>query len=142
MCGKNRMSKKPASLCNVINYQQIEHVVDIFYEKLINHDELGAFFKHIDDFDHHKKRISDFWWLAMGGKLDSPPKIDMIGKHFPLGIKQHHLETWLIIFSETLAEELSEETAKIWLDKALQIGARIQQIVIDHKPMGLHINDT
>ena len=135
------MSQNSMPLSQIINYQQIEQVVHVFYEKLINHDELGHFFKRIEDFASHKKRISDFWWLTMGGKLDSPPKIDMIGKHFPLGIKQENLETWLVIFGETLGEELDEEAAKIWMDKALQIGARIQQIVIDHQPMGVQIKN-
>ncbi len=133
------MPQNQTPLCEIINYRQVEHVVHAFYEKLINHAELGHFFKQIDDFDKHKKRISDFWWLTMGGKLDSPPRIDMIGKHFPLGIKQENLETWLAIFSETLGEELDEEAAKVWMDKALHIGAHIKQIVIDHKPMGIQI---
>ena len=135
------MSQNSMPLSQIINYQQVEQVVHAFYEKLIHHAELGHFFQRIDDFTSHKKRISDFWWLTMGGKLDSPPKIDMIGKHFPLGIKQENLETWLVIFGETLGEELDEEAAKIWMDKALQIGARIQQIVIDHQPMGVQIKN-
>jgi len=133
------MTEIQSPLCEKISYQQVQRVVHAFYTKLINHHELGHFFKHIDDFDTHEKRISDFWWLTMSGKLNSPPKIDMIGKHFPLGIKQENLETWLAIFAETLGEELDEEVAKLWMDKALQIGARLKQIVIDHKPMGMQI---
>jgi hemoglobin len=133
------MPQNQPPLCEIINYSQVQQVVHAFYNKLIHHDELAHFFKHIDDFDSHEKRVSDFWWLALGGKLDKTPKIDMIGKHFPLGIQQENLETWLAIFSETLGEELNEEAAIIWMDKALQIGARIKQIVIDHKPMGIPI---
>lgn len=135
------MSQNKPLLCEKICYQQVQDVVHTFYQKLINHAELGHFFEHIDDFDHHEKRICDFWWLSMGGKLESPPKINMIAKHMPLGIKQRHLQIWLTIFSETLSQQLDKETAKDWMDKALQIGARIKQIVIDHQAMGVTIKN-
>ncbi len=128
-------------LCEQISYQQVAQVVKAFYKKLLVHEQLGHFFDHIDDFASHEERIVNFWWMSMGGKLDNPPKIDMIGKHFTLGIKAKDLETWLGIFSETLGENLDPEPAKRWMDKALQIAARIKQIVIDHKPMGIQIQE-
>ena len=135
------MSSTEQPLCEQISYQQVAQVVEAFYKKLLVNEQLGHFFDHIDDFSNHEKRIIDFWWMSMGGKLDSPPKIDMIGKHFALGLKAEDLETWLGIFSETLGENLDEEPAKRWMDKAFQIAARIKQIVIDHKPMGIQIQD-
>jgi len=122
-------------------YQEIENVIGAFYEKLMRHPQLGHFFEHIEDFAEHQKRIVDFWWISMGGKLEQSPKIDMIGKHMPLGIKQEDLETWLVLFSETLEQQLTESQAIFWLDKAMVIAARLQQIVIEHQPMGLQIKE-
>jgi len=124
---------------NTPNYEEITQVIQVFYQKIIHHPQLGHFFEHIDDFAEHEKRIADFWWVSMGGKLESPPKIDMIGKHFSLGIQAADLEVWLGLFSETLAETLSDEKAKFWMDKVLTIAARMKQIVIDHQGLGVKI---
>ena len=128
-------------LSQQISYEQVTQVVKAFYKKLMVNQQLGHFFSHINDFSEHEQRIVDFWWMSMGGQLDNPPKIDMIGKHFALGLKAEDLETWLGLLSETLGEELEDEPARRWMDKALQIGARIKQIVIEHKPMGVQIQD-
>ncbi|MCW9013473.1 MAG: group III truncated hemoglobin [Gammaproteobacteria bacterium] len=135
------MTQQTASLAEQIGRDQIRRVINAFYQKLLVHPKLGHFFSSIDDFENHQQRISDFWWMAMGGPLKNrpEPKIDMIGKHFPLGIKQQDLELWLVIFGETLGEQLDEKLAVQWMDKALQIGSRIKQIVIDHQPMGVEI---
>lgn len=122
-------------------YSEIENVIHAFYEKVIGHPQLGHFFKHIDNFAEHEKRIVDFWWISMGGKLEQPPKIDMIGKHFPLGIQQADLEIWLALFSETLEQELDESKAVFWMDKVLIIAARLKQIVIDNQAMGVQITE-
>jgi len=129
------------ALCEAVDYQQVAQVIHAFYQKLIQHPQLGPFFSHIEDFDQHEKRIVDFWWLSMGGTLEQPPKIDMIGKHFPLGIQQQDLEVWLVLFGETLGEHLEEAVAAQWMEKALQIASRIKQIVIDHHPMGVQVQD-
>ena len=135
------MSKQASSLAEQIGQAKMRQVIHAFYSKLTHHPQLGTFFSDIDDFDTHEQRITDFWWLAMGGQLEKPtePKINMIGKHFPLGINQEDLELWLVIFSETLGENLDEQLAAQWMDKALQIGARLKQIVIDHQPPGITI---
>ena len=77
----------------------------------------------------------------MGGKLEQPPKIDMIGKHFALGIKAEDLEGGLALFSETLQENLAENKGKYWMDKVLTIAARLKQIVIDHQGLGIKLNE-
>lgn len=135
------MSSESSPLCESISYEQVERVIHNFYQKLMHHEQLGHFFQNIDNFAEHEKRIVDFWWMSMGGTLEHSPGIDMIGKHFALGIKQEDLETWLVVFGETLGEELDEELARRWMDKALHIAARIKQIVIDHKPMGVQVQD-
>ena len=133
------MNQATPSLAERIGHDRINQVVHAFYQELLTDPRLGPFFETVDDFTTHEQRISDFWWQAMGGELETPtePKINMIGKHFPLGIGQEDLERWLVIFGKILGENLDEELASLWMDKALQIGARLKQIIIDHQPPGI-----
>ena len=126
---------------NLPSRQDIQRVVQRFYAKLMQDSQLAHFFSHIDDFSEHEQRIGDFWYMSMGGRLEQPPKIDMIGKHFPLGIKTEDLQHWLALFSETLGEELPRAQALMWMDKAMTIAARMQQIVIDNQAMGVQIKE-
>lgn len=126
---------------NMPSYGEITDVISDFYEKVMEHPQLSHFFDHIDDFAEHEQRIVDFWWVSMGGKLDTPPKIDMVGKHFSLGIKAEDLEVWLALFSETLQEHLDGPKGKYWMDKALTIAARLKQVVIDHQGLGVQLNE-
>lgn len=120
-------------------YDEVGVVINAFYGKLKNHPQLGHFFEHLGDFAEHEQRIIDFWWVSMGGELEQPPKIDMIGKHFTLGIEASDLEVWLALFSETLEEKLSGDKARYWMDKVLTIAARLKQIVIDHQGLGIQM---
>lgn len=126
---------------NLPTYEEIADVVSSFYQKLMQHPELGHFFTGLDDFAEHEKRIVDFWYMSMGGKLEQPPKIDMIGKHFPLGITEQDLQQWLALFSEVLADRLDDAKARFWMDKVMTIAARLKQIVVDHQAMGVQISD-
>jgi truncated hemoglobin YjbI len=66
-----------------------------FYQRLRLDARLSHFFAHIEDFSAHEARIADFWFTAMGGRLASPPQVDMVGKHFPLGIGDADMDRWL-----------------------------------------------
>jgi hemoglobin len=127
---------------NMPSRDAIQRVVQRFYQKLMQDPQLSPFFSHIEDFSEHEQRISDFWYMSMGGRLEQPPKIDMIGKHFPLGIKTEDLQHWLALFSETLGEELPQQQALMWMDKAMTIAARMQQIVIENQAMGVQIKQS
>jgi len=77
----------------------------------------------------------------MGGKLHTPPSIDMINKHMPLGINTDDLQKWLALFNDTLHQQLSPAVAEEWFTKALQISQRVQAIVIDKKSLGIQIQE-
>jgi len=128
-------------LCQQISFAQVQKVVHSFYERLQADAQLSHFFKHIADFSQHEHRISCFWWMSMGGKLHTPPSIDMINKHMPLGIGSDDLQRWLQLFETTLNEQLPPASAQAWFEKALQISQRVQAIVIDKKNRGLQISE-
>ena len=124
-----------------ISFAQVQQVVHLFYNKLQAHPSLSVFFRHIPDFTEHEYRISCFWWMSMGGRLEQPPRLDMISRHMPLGIRDEDLHTWLALFEQTLNEQLPADIAHQWLEKARKIGGRLKQIVIDKKPAGLQIQE-
>lgn len=126
-------------MSNAITYNEIEKAVHRFYSQLRQHPKLSVFFSQIEDFESHEKRISDFWWISMGGKLGYPLKIDMMAKHLPLGIDADDLETWLSLFSEILHEQLEKDKAEKWMAKVQVIATRLRQVVIEKKTMGLEI---
>lgn len=130
---------KPAlrPLCDKIGRARMERVIHAFYEKLRADPGLAGFFAGIDDFSEHEQRIDDFWWIAMGGRVDAPPQIDMVGKHFPLGITEPALDQWLALFEQTLAEHLDAELAQQWYAMAKGIADRLRDIVVLHIPPGV-----
>ncbi len=128
--------RKLEPLCDKIGRERIERQIHAFYEKLQNDPEMKGFFEHIEDFSAHEKRIADFWWNAMGGRLDEPPQIDMVGKHIPLGIRDVHVDRWLGVFKETLYEVMEPELADQWYLMAEGIATRLRQIVVHHEMPG------
>lgn len=132
---------QPRPLANQLTYPQVQQVIHSFYKKLLTHPRLGPYFSHIEDFSRHEKRISDFWWLAMGGQLPAPPRIDMINKHMQLGINNEALQSWLTALNTTLDEQLNVDQAKQWKLKAQQIAARLKILVIEKQKPGLQISE-
>ena len=133
------MSDLTPPLCQQISYPQVKQVVHDFYQQLVEHPQLGAFFKPVEDFTAHEQRISDFWWIIMGGKPEPRPQIDMIGKHMPLGIEETDLDLWLSIFEQTLNTSLDEVTATEWMNRAEQIAQRLRQMINYGKSLGIQI---
>ena len=136
------MTEQPDSTPSMISYTDVSQVVHLFYAQLLEHPQLSHFFQNIENFSSHEQRISDFWWLVLGGRLDQKPDIDMIGKHMPLGIENKDLEIWLAIFTQTLQQSLTPAAASLWLNKVELIASRLRQIVIQQKPSGIQITET
>lgn len=124
-------------LCEKIGRERIERQIHAFYSKLQADEQLSPFFAHIEDFSSHERRIADFWWQAMGGRLDTPPQIDMVGKHMPLGIGHADIDRWLAYFSQTLDETMEPELAAQWYLMAEGIATRLKQIVVEGEMPGM-----
>ena len=123
-------------LCDRISRERIRVVIHDFYERLRADAQLSHVFAHIEDFSAHEARIADFWFTAMGGRLESPPQVDMVGKHFPLGIRDADMDRWLELFRETAVDHLDLDLAQQWIFMAEGIAGRLRQIVVHHKISG------
>jgi truncated hemoglobin YjbI len=99
-------------------------VVEAFYAKAKTDILIGYHFRIIKDFDQHLPRIATFWEIQLLGKTQrniSEP-FDLIKVHVPLGIKRGELGRWLLLFKNTLEQEVKShpemtEIKNQWLEK-------------------------
>ncbi len=118
-------------LCDRIGRDAVDRVTARFYDRLREDAQLSPFFAHILNFPEHERRIADFWWIAMGGRLADPPTVDMLGLHRPMGMRQADLDRWLELFAETVEDELETDLAEQWKAMAEGIGRRLAQGAIE-----------
>lgn len=132
-------------LIDQLNLNDIFRVVQYFYDKARKDTDIGHFFSAIEDFGQHEKKITAFWWLALGGSIsalpEGAPSFDMISKHIVLDIKEKDLEKWLFLFSQTLDEELESDLANAWRMKLDGIARHLKALAIEGKSGGLQINE-
>ena len=96
-----------------------------FYDKLLTDDSISYLFTDIAriDLDHHLPVLVDFWDSVLFQsdtyrKNAMQPHLDLNQKS-PL--KDHHFETWLRYFTETVDELFEGETAFIAKERATSI---------------------
>lgn len=118
-------------LCDRIGRESVDRVIAAFYERLRADAQLAPFFAHIRDFPAHERVIADFWWIAMGGKVENPAPVDMLGLHRPMGLRQADLDRWLALFGQVLTAELEPEPARQWLTMARGIGGRLSRAALE-----------
>ena len=128
--GEASTQRKLEPLCDKIGRQQVGEVIHAFYDKLRADAQLAGFFSGIDDFAPHEAHIADFWWVAMGGKVDTPRQFDMLGLHRAMPLTAADFDRWLALFGETLAEMLPAEPARLWLHMAEGIGASLKRYTL------------
>lgn len=133
-------------LTDQLNLKDVLRVVQRFYIKAQQHPLIGHYFDAINDFSSHEKKIAEFWWLALGGRInDLPngaPSIDMINIHIALGINAGDLKIWLGLFEQTLFEELEMDLASAWQTKLHEIANHLKALAIDGKAGGIQIKES
>jgi len=120
-------------LCEKIGRERLDRTVREFYERLLVDSELGPYFTALPDLDAHIAHIAHiaaFWWTPLGGMPEGEPVFDMIGRHAPLGITEALLDRWLMIFEQTVHDELPEELAGQWVTMANAVAERLRNAVL------------
>lgn len=129
--------------------QKIDQIVTAFYKKAVSDFILAYQFKKIaatqsesghplktpiEAFSHHLPRISLFWKNQLLGTplpQDTKP-FDLIKIHQPLSIRRGEVGRWLVLFKETLDEQLSEEKEDQELkEKWIQKLARFEKAILN-----------
>jgi hemoglobin len=98
--------------------KDIKLLVDTFYSKLLQIDEMKAVFEGIN-FPQHVPHIVHFWSFVL---LDEEGyKTNVFEKHLKLPIKPHQFDIWLGIFTTTVDELFSGEKAEMAKQRAASL---------------------
>src|SRR5687767_3652576 len=96
------MDTKP----DISSRQDIQHLLEIFYDKVKSDDVIGIIFTQIVpiNWEHHIPLITDFWETIL---LDNPVyKSNAMEKHFRINeiypLKKQHFDAWLRLFHNTV----------------------------------------
>jgi hemoglobin len=107
--------------------QQLAELVDRFYTKVRQDDQLGPVFNSaIDDWPAHLEKLSAFWSSVMltTGRYKGQPMVAHM-KH-KSAIRPAMFERWLGLWRETATDVLDEEGAAAVTAKAERIAESLQ----------------
>jgi hemoglobin len=117
-------------LCERIGREGIEAVVRALYDRLAADPVIGHHFARIQDHEAHLRRVCDFWFLSLGGRLERPPQFDMVARHRPLRLSHAEVDVWLGHFHAVTAAQLEPGAATEWQRLAHGIAARLRAEVV------------
>ncbi len=114
-----------------ITRPDIERVVAVFYARVRTHGMLGPVFAaHITDWPAHEETEVRFWanTILHERNYGGTP----VEAHVNAGnVRPGMFATWLAVFDEVLAEELSQDQAAAWSALAHRIGRSLRASVVD-----------
>ena len=103
-----------------INEQEISELVDRFYAKVRQDEEIGPIFNAVvDDWPYHLALLKNFWSTVLNttGRYKGDPMM----KHLQLSLDPPHFRRWLELFEETARETMQPHHAEIVVAKAERI---------------------
>jgi len=109
------------------SHETIFKVVNSFYHKVQEDEVLKVPFSSVKDWDRHIKKLTNFWWIKLGGKPYLGYRYNPIAKHYEAGFDEHFLKHWLSLFSDTLKEHLSDQQFDVWMSMAERIGNHLTE---------------
>lgn len=105
-------------IMDIGNKQDIEVLINTFYEKLLQVDEIKPVFAGIN-FPAHVPHIVAFWSFVL---LDEEGyKTNVFDKHIDLPIKAHMFDVWLEIFNATVDQLYKGEKAEMAKQRATSL---------------------
>lgn len=108
---------------DITTREDIQSLVDKFYEKVQRDELLSPVFSHVD-WPRHLPTMYDFWSSMLFG--DQSYRGNPFQKHLPLSIQSHHFNQWLRLFRETVHENFSGIKADEVLTRAESIAGIFQ----------------
>jgi len=103
-----------------ISEQEISELVDRFYAKVRQDEEIGPIFNAVvDDWPYHLALLKSFWSTVLNttGRYKGDPMM----KHLQLSLDPPHFRRWLELFEETARETMQPDHAEIVVAKAERI---------------------
>jgi hemoglobin len=100
---------------DITSKPDIELLINTFYSRLLQLEEMKPVFAHID-FPKHIPHIVHFWSFVL---LDEEGyTTNVFEKHINLPIKLHQFDDWLKIFTETVDDLFAGEKANMAKQRA------------------------
>lgn len=105
--------------------EDIEFLVNTFYDKIIKDEMIGFFFKEVVnvDWERHLPTMYSFWESILFGQMSY--KGNPMQKHFPINqmqaMEKKHFERWLLLWKTTIEENFSGENASMAITKSENI---------------------
>lgn len=112
-------------MTDITTRQDIENLVNKFYNKVKEDDVIGFFFTDIakTNWDTHLPKMYNFWQALLFAniKFEGNP----MGAHFPINaqspMEEHHFNHWIKIWTETVDELFKGKIAEDAKTKATNI---------------------
>ncbi|GAB0154930.1 hypothetical protein CHRYSEOSP005_01900 [Chryseobacterium sp. Alg-005] len=105
--------------------EDIELLVNSFYEKVTQDETIGFFFNDIAkvNWDHHLPKMYSFWESILFGQMTY--KGNPMAVHFPINeieaMEMKHFEKWIELWKKTIEENFVGENADMAIYKAENI---------------------
>lgn len=108
---------------DILSRQDVEMLVDKFYDKVKADALLGPVFSHVD-WEHHLPIMYKFWSSMLLGEQSY--RGNPLQKHLPLPVQPQHFQQWLKLFRATVDENFSGHTASEVKQRAESIATVFQ----------------
>ncbi|KQT24355.1 sec-independent protein translocase TatC [Chryseobacterium sp. Leaf405] len=105
--------------------EDIEHLVNSFYTKVVKDETIGFFFKDVIkvDFEKHLPKMYSFWETLLFGQISY--KGNPMAVHFPINeleaMERKHFDRWLELWKSTIEENFTGESADMAIYKSENI---------------------
>lgn len=105
--------------------EDIEHLVNSFYTKVVKDETIGFFFKDVIkvDFEKHLPKMYSFWETLLFGQISY--KGNPMAVHFPINelqaMESRHFDKWLELWKLTIEENFAGESADMAIYKSENI---------------------
>ena len=110
-------------LADILNRNDIEKLVDRFYEQVQANSLLAPVFSHVD-WPKHLPVMYNFWSSMLFGELTY--RGNPFEKHIHLNIGAEHFEQWLKLFTETVDQHFTGSNAEEIKQRAHSIAGIFQ----------------
>ena len=110
---------------NLETRQDIEDLVNRFYDKVQTDETIGFFFNDVAkvDWSHHLPKMYSFWETLLFGQISY--KGNPMAVHFPINaevpMEKFHFQHWVKLWTATIEENFAGEMADLAIDKATNI---------------------
>ena len=100
---------------DITTRQDIIHLIDSFYTKVVKDDLIGSYFTEVVtlDFEKHLPVMYNFWESVLlgGTSYKGNPMIKHIQLHQKKALEEKHFNRWLTLWEQTIDEHFTGSVA-------------------------------